>query len=33
LTEKNNGATIYTVGNAKNARMNQFGIGTGISFK
>ncbi len=33
VDRKNNGATIYTIGNAKNARMNQFGIGTGISFK
>jgi len=33
VDRKNNGATIYTLGNAKNAKMNQFGIGTGISFK
>jgi hypothetical protein len=33
VDRKNNGATIYTVGNAKNARMNQFGIGTGISLR
>ena len=33
VDRKNNGATINIIGDATNARMNQFGIGMGVSFK